>query len=115
MIIINEQLPDIERLSRQEFILDTEEYLQMQVEEDWLILQVTKEIELSSLASMFIREQIKTNCWDGMAVKGRMLKVHVFRLVSGLPDLFNACLLKSSERLGGGGDEATSLLYVSCY
>ena len=77
MIAINEQLPDIERLERQEFILDTEEHLRMQAEEDQLILQVTKEIELSNLASMFIREQIKTECWEGMAVKGRMLKVHV--------------------------------------
>ena len=77
MIAINEQLPDIERLERQEFILDTEEHLRMQAEEDRLILQVTKEIELSNLVCMFIREQIKTECWDEMAVKGRMLKVCV--------------------------------------
>lgn len=77
MIVINEQLPDIERLERQEFILDTEEHLKMQAEEDRFILQVTKEIELSNLACMFIREQIKTECWDGMAVKGHMLKVCV--------------------------------------
>jgi hypothetical protein len=77
MIVINEQLPDIERLDRQEFILDTEEHLRMQAEEDRLILQITKEIELSNLACMFIGEQIRTECWDGMAVKGHMLKVHV--------------------------------------
>lgn len=78
MIVINEQLPDIERLDRQEFILDTEEHLRMQAEENQLILQVTKEIELSSLACMFIRDHIKTECWDEMAVIGHTLKVHVY-------------------------------------
>lgn len=75
MIETNEQLPDIEQLERQEFVLDTEEYVQMQVEEDELILQVRQEIELSNLSSMFIREQIKTECWDGMSVKGCVVKV----------------------------------------
>lgn len=75
MIATNEQLPDIEQLERQEFILDTEEHLQIQAEEDQLILQVREEIELSNLASVFIREQIKTECWDGMSVKGYILKV----------------------------------------
>ena len=77
MIATNEQLPDIERLERQEFILDTEEHLRMQAEEDQLILQVTKEVELSNLASMFIRDRIKAECWDGMSVKGHVLKVHI--------------------------------------
>ena len=76
MIATNEQLPDIERLERQEFILDTEEHSRMQAEEEQLILQVTKEVELSNLASMFIREQIKSECWDEMTVRGHMLKVH---------------------------------------
>lgn len=75
MIETNEQLPDIEQLERQEFVLDTEEYVQMQVEEDELILQVRQEIELSNLSSMFIREQIKIECWDGMSVKGCVVKV----------------------------------------
>ena len=75
MIVNNEQLPDIEQLERHEFVLDTEEHLRMQAEEDELILQVREETELSNLASMFIREQIKTECWDEMAVKGYVLKV----------------------------------------
>lgn len=75
MISTNEQFPDIEKLERHEFILDTEEYLKMQAEEDQLIQQVREEVELSNLASMFIRENIKTECWDEMTVKGYVLKV----------------------------------------
>lgn len=40
MIASNDQLPDIEKLERQEFILDTEEHQRLQVEEDALIQQV---------------------------------------------------------------------------
>ena len=40
MIAANEQLPDIERLERHNFILDTEEYQRLQAEEDQLIEKV---------------------------------------------------------------------------
>ena len=80
MITTNEQLPNIEQLERQEFVLDTEEHLHMQAKEDELILQVREELELSNLASMFIREQIKTECWDGMTIKGYVLKVCIMML-----------------------------------
>lgn len=76
MIASNEELPHIEQLARQEFILDTEEHMQMQADEDELILQVREQIELNNLASMFIRERIKAECWDEMAVKGLVVKVH---------------------------------------
>lgn len=75
MIATNEQLPEMEQLERQEFILDMEEHLQVQAEENQLILQVREDIELSNLARVFIWDQIKTECWDGMAVKGYLLKV----------------------------------------
>ena len=58
--------------------MDTEEHSSMQVEVDQLISQVTEEIEISNLARVFIREQIKAECWDGMAVKGLVLKVHTY-------------------------------------
>lgn len=34
-----------------------------------------EEIELSSLAKMFLREQIKSECWDSMTIKGKVIKV----------------------------------------
>lgn len=75
MIAANEELPDIERLGRQEFILDTEEYQRMLAEEEKLINNVREEVEFSNLAAMFLRENIKRNCWEKMAVKGRTIKV----------------------------------------
>lgn len=75
MISANEELPDIERLGRQEFILDTEEYQRMLLEEEKLISNVREKIEFSNLAAMFLREHIKRNCWDKMLVKGRTIKV----------------------------------------
>lgn len=72
----NADLPDIERLERQEFILDTDEHQRIQAEEEQLIVKVREEIELASLANMFLREQIKIECWDSMVVKGKVLKVH---------------------------------------
>ena len=77
MIDSNEQLPHIEQLARQEFILDTEEHMRMQADEDKMILHVRNEIELYNLASMFVREEIKTECWDEMAVKGMVVKVNL--------------------------------------
>ncbi len=76
MISDNTGLPDIERLERQEFILDTEDHQRILSEEEQLIEGVREEIELKNLANMFLREQIKEECWNSMSVKGKTLKVH---------------------------------------
>ena len=47
----------------------------MLTEEEKLISEVREEIELSNLAAMFLRAQIKRECWDNMAVKGKTIKV----------------------------------------
>lgn len=75
MISTNESLPDIERLARQEFILDTDDYHRMLQEEEKLISSVREEVEFSNLAAMFLRDLIKRECWDKMMVKGRTIKV----------------------------------------
>lgn len=75
MISANEDLPDIEKLGRQEFILDTEDYQRRLAEEEKLISNVREEIEFVNLAAMFLREQIKKECWDKMTVKGKTIKV----------------------------------------
>lgn len=75
MITANADLPDIERLERQEFILDTEEHQHILAKEEQLIEGVREEIELGNLANMYLREQIKVECWDSMSVKGRTIKV----------------------------------------
>ena len=40
MMAANEGLPDIERLERHDFVLDTEEYQRLQAQQDSLIEQV---------------------------------------------------------------------------
>jgi hypothetical protein len=75
MITTNEALPDIEHLGRQEFILDTEEYQRMLVEEEKLIKEVREDIEFLNLAAMFMRDNVKRNCWDKMVTKGRTIQV----------------------------------------
>ena len=113
MIATNDHLPDIEKLGRHEFILDMEEHQRLQAEEEQLIQQVTlgsspalfdrmkmgygeivtnalqvhEEIELSNLAKMFLREQIKKECWSDMAVKGKVAKVSIIGSSSCPPPL----------------------------
>lgn len=43
LVATNEVLPDIEKLERQEFILDMEEHQRLQAEEEQLIKQVRRE------------------------------------------------------------------------
>ena len=40
-----------------------------------------EEIELGNLAKMFLREQIKRECWDDMSIKGKTVKVCAFMLL----------------------------------
>ena len=84
MIAENESLPDIEKLERQEFILDTDDYQRMLAEEEKLISEVREDIELSNLAAMFLRHQIKKECWDNMAVKGKSIKVYKLSLANNI-------------------------------
>ena len=39
------------------------------------LVKVREEIKLSHLAKMFLREKIKRQCWSGMTVKGKVVKV----------------------------------------
>lgn len=75
MISTNEELPDIEKLARQEFILDTEEHQRMLAEEDKLIMKVRDDIELSNLATIYTWDLIKRECWNRMVVKGKIVRV----------------------------------------
>ena len=75
MIATNEQLPEMEKLGRQEFILDTDEHQKLLLEQKDQLEKVREDIEFSILASKYLREQIKQECWDKMMVKGKTVKV----------------------------------------
>ncbi|KAM8974806.1 cilia- and flagella-associated protein 43 [Pelodytes ibericus] len=67
----NESLPDIEKLDQQEFNLDTEEQERLIAESEQEVARVRKEIEQENLSKQYLRQIIKQECWDSMAVKGR--------------------------------------------
>lgn len=75
MIEGNEQLNDLERLERSEFILDTEEHQRHQREEEEKISSLKEDIELANLAKMYLHNLIKKQCWNEMKVKGKAIKV----------------------------------------
>lgn len=70
----NEELPDLEKLSRHEFDLDVDEQVRLQAEGDAEVEKVREEIEFDNLAKLFLREMIKKECWDEMNIKGRSLQ-----------------------------------------
>ena len=39
------------------------------------LLQEREELELANLAQLYLREVFRTQCWDEMMVKGKVLKV----------------------------------------
>lgn len=67
----NESLPDTEKLDQQEFNMDLEEQERLQAESQREVARVRKEIELDNLAKRYLRDIIKKECWDSMAVKGK--------------------------------------------
>ncbi|XP_066477233.1 cilia- and flagella-associated protein 43 [Tiliqua scincoides] len=74
MMFDNENAPKIEQLEQQEFNLDIEEQERQQIESEKEVARVRKDIEMENLANSFLREVIKHECWDSMAVKGRSVK-----------------------------------------
>ncbi|CAL8091863.1 unnamed protein product [Calicophoron daubneyi] len=73
MIQENEQLPEIQRIGRQEFELDVDEQAAILEETENAVKQTREEIELTDLSKQYTREIIKRHCWDEMLVKGRSL------------------------------------------
>ncbi|CAG5125993.1 unnamed protein product, partial [Candidula unifasciata] len=74
MMIQNNDLADIEKLSRNEFDLDLEEQNRLQAEGEAEIQKVREDIEYENLSKLYLREKIKEQCWDNMKVKGRAIQ-----------------------------------------
>ncbi|TGZ61543.1 hypothetical protein CRM22_007951 [Opisthorchis felineus] len=70
----NEELPEIQRIGRQEFELDVDEQAAILEDTEKAIKQTRQEIQLSDLANQFTWHVIKNRCWDEMRVKGRILR-----------------------------------------
>ncbi|CAF0746511.1 unnamed protein product [Brachionus calyciflorus] len=68
---INNGREELAKLKEHEFYLDLEELERLHKEADTEILKIKDKTEFDNLSKLFIREQIKKECWDGMKVKGR--------------------------------------------
>ncbi|XP_064602614.1 cilia- and flagella-associated protein 43-like isoform X2 [Liolophura sinensis] len=73
MMRANETLPDLEKLGHHEFDLDIDEQVRLQNEGEALLQKIKEEIEFDNLAKMYLKEKIKTECWDSLEVKGRSI------------------------------------------
>ncbi|KAG5450032.1 Cilia- and flagella-associated protein 43 [Clonorchis sinensis] len=70
----NEELPEIQRIGRQEFELDVDEQAAIMEDTEKEVKQTRQEIQLSDLANQFTWHVLKNRCWDEMRVKGRILR-----------------------------------------
>lgn len=86
MIEGNEKVDLIEQLKRHEFTLDIDERQRLLNEGDDEIDAIRESVELENLAMLFLKELIKKECWDGMAVVGKALALFAGELeVSNFP------------------------------
>lgn len=70
----NESLPNLEKLEKEEFIIDFQERDRLLLLADEKIKAVRDEIETSNLQKRVIRGRIKAECWDSMIEIGRSIK-----------------------------------------
>jgi hypothetical protein len=67
-------LPELERIDKEEFVLDFAERDRLLEEADSRIDGVRKTIETENYTKIIIRERIKKECWDSMKVVGQSVK-----------------------------------------
>ncbi|KAJ3299843.1 Cilia- and flagella-associated protein 43 [Borealophlyctis nickersoniae] len=70
----NETLPELERIDREEFVVDFEQRDALLEEAETKTRKVRKEIEEENLKKRVIRNRIKRECWDSMEVIGQSIK-----------------------------------------
>jgi hypothetical protein len=70
----NETLPVLEKLEKEEFIIDFKERERLLLMADEKIKRVRDEIETLNLKKRVIRGRIMTECWESMTEIGRSIK-----------------------------------------
>jgi len=74
MILTNENVPEIERLNRQEFNMDIEERQKIVSDREKKLAELRAQMELENTKNQYIHHLIKQECWDDMKVKGKSVK-----------------------------------------
>ncbi|KND03537.1 uncharacterized protein SPPG_01017 [Spizellomyces punctatus DAOM BR117] len=70
----NDSLPSLERLDREEFVLDYEERDRLLGKADGKVREVRREIEEDNMKKKVIGARIKQECWDSMEIIGQSIK-----------------------------------------
>ncbi|KXS16756.1 hypothetical protein M427DRAFT_68803 [Gonapodya prolifera JEL478] len=68
------QCPDLERLGKEEFIIDFTERDALEAESRSKVEGVRKSIEKENTVKRVVTQRIKTECWDAMAVPGEVVR-----------------------------------------
>nr|XP_021495905.1 cilia- and flagella-associated protein 43 [Meriones unguiculatus] len=82
----NENVDPIAKLDHQEFCLDLEELDRLRERSEEEVGKLRKDVEMHNLATRYLTELIKEECWNSMTEKGRALKCfHIPYVVENFP------------------------------
>ena len=74
LIAENERVTDIERLERDEFVIDVERMKKVEQEGENECEEIRKEAERTTLRLELLRERVKQSTWDKMEVQQKAIK-----------------------------------------
>jgi WD40 repeat protein len=74
MISKNEQVPSIEKLDRQDFVVDLREKSRLLEETEKQLEEIKQNQERENLKKRILKKRIKEQCWDSMSVIGQAVK-----------------------------------------
>jgi hypothetical protein len=77
----NDTVPEMEKLDRQEFVLDVDEIQRLQSEREENLRQLSDASDLENISKQFIQHTIKLECWDEMDVKGQSISAFALPIV----------------------------------
>ena len=101
LVEANENVPEIERLDKSEFVIDLAERDRLLKETEVTILKMRKDQEGVNMTNRIIMNRIKKECWDSAEVVGRTIKsFKPSELLNDLVKVSNYPIRKRSEAEG---------------
>ncbi|KAJ3048620.1 Cilia- and flagella-associated protein 43, partial [Rhizophlyctis rosea] len=94
----NDTLPELERIDKEEFVVDFEQRDALLSEADSRVLAVRKEIEKANMEKRVVSGRMKAEFWDSMEVIGQSVKsFHVDPVTTRITEVSNYPIRKRSE------------------
>ncbi|KAJ3037135.1 Cilia- and flagella-associated protein 43 [Rhizophlyctis rosea] len=95
----NDTLPDLERIDKEEFVIDFEQRDALLAEADARVHAVRKEIEKENAGKRVVRNRMKAEFWDSMEVVGQSVKsFHVDPVTTRVVEVANYPIRKRTQR-----------------